>query len=218
MRSKKFFKLALLVVLTIGLTLPIFTDPGVAKLNIWVSDVANACGTWPGAGRVTVFDCNGILKWPCGRYLAPNGTWQAVPNGEYRNLYFNCGHLEVEVPPGCYWVVAGNVTPILYPRPFIHLNYTTHVGIVQAHCGKTSCIKLYNPSLRLCWNWFWIGLRMHTIARSKPPLDPKKVQKIEMLIEDLLKDIPSTPVEEETKKFFNELFTESKEKQQKQQK
>ncbi len=37
---------------------------GVGRLNVWVSDVADACGTWSGAGRMTIFDCDGILRWP----------------------------------------------------------------------------------------------------------------------------------------------------------
>jgi hypothetical protein len=101
MRSKKFLRFLLLAVFSVGLTLPTAADPGVGKLNIWVSDVANACGTWQGQGRmlrITILDCNGVLKWNCGRYLAPNGTWQPVPNGRYLNLPFNCGHMEVEVP------------------------------------------------------------------------------------------------------------------------
>jgi hypothetical protein len=100
---------------------------GTGKLNIWVSDVANPCGTWQGGGKITIFDCDGILEWPCGRYMAPDGSWQPVPGGKYKDLPFKCGHLEVEVPPGCYWAVAGQVNP---GTGWIHLNYTTHVGIV----------------------------------------------------------------------------------------
>lgn len=41
---------------------------------------------------VHILHCNGeILKW-CGK--------------KYANLPTQCGHLEVEIPPGCYMVVA----------------------------------------------------------------------------------------------------------------
>src|SRR5579859_3428216 len=126
---------------------------GIAKLNVWVSDVADACGTWPGNGGITILDCKGILEWPCGRYLDPTGEWRLVPNGKYENLPFRCGHLEVELPPGCYWAIAGYVSP---GAGFIHLNYTTHVGIAEVGCDQTACIKLFNPSVRLCWNWFLV--------------------------------------------------------------
>jgi hypothetical protein len=82
---------------------------GVGRLNIWISDVADACGTSTLSGRATIFDCDGILAWPCGRFRTSGTDWQIVPQGTYRNLPFRCGHLEAEVPPGCYWVVAGSV-------------------------------------------------------------------------------------------------------------
>jgi hypothetical protein len=180
---------------------------GVAKLNIFVSDVADPCGTWNGGGRMTIFDCKGILNWPCGRYRAPDGTWQPVPNGHYENLPFRCGHLEVEVPPGCYWAVAGYASP--GPK-WIHLNYTTHVGIVGVRCDETACVKLYNPTVRLCWDWFWIGLRMLTLPRSEPPLDPEKVKRLEELANDLLREIPAHPIEAVIERTFDSIFEAAK--------
>ena len=180
---------------------------GIAKLNIWVSDVANPCGTWNGGGNVTVFDCAGILEWPCGRYLAPDGTWQPVPGGKYKHLPFKCGHLEVEVPPGCYWTLAGYVSP---GPTWIHLNYTTHVGIAEVGCGETACVKLYNPTLKLCWNWFWIGLRRLTLARSQPPIRPDKVEQLEKLVNEILRDVPDHPAESVIKRTFDDLFEAAK--------
>jgi len=182
---------------------------GVGKLNIWISDVADPCGTWDGGGQVTVFDCKGILQWPCGRFLAPDGRWQPVPNGRYQDLPFRCGHLEVEVPPGCYWVIAGYVSS---PGTYIHLNYTTHVGIVQVNCDETACVKVYNPTTRLCWDWFRVGLRMLTVKRSPAVLDPKKVAQVEELVEELLRDFPRVPIEETIEKMFAELIKSPREK------
>lgn len=175
---------------------------GVGKLNIWVSDVADPCGTWEGGGRLTIFDCKGILDWPCGRYLAPDGKWQPVPGGTYEDLPFRCGHLEAEVPPGTYWVVAGYVGE--RPR-VIHLNYTTHVGIVQVGCDETACVKLYNPTVRLCWNWLRVGLRTLATLRSAAALDPDMVKQVETLVEELLRDVPRLPIEEVLEKIFGQL-------------
>lgn len=177
---------------------------GVGKLNVWVSDKANACGTWRGEGALTVLDCRGILEWPCGRYLTPEGDWGPVPGGRYQNLPFRCGHLEVEVPPGCYWVVAGNVRG---GNGAIGLNDTTHVGIVEVGCDETACVKLYNPTLLLCWTWFRTGLHMHTVPSSEAPLDPEKVKRVEELVEELLKDLelPRLPGEKVLEKVFREL-------------
>ena len=164
---------------------------GVGKINIWVSDVDNACGIWDGSGIITVFDCKGILTWPCGRYQEPNGNWVPVPNGEYKNLPFRCGRLEVEVPPGTYWVTAGSVTA---NDNFIHLNYATHVGIARVDCSEPTCVTLFNPSVRLCWNWFLIGARMIALS-GKTKITTDKVEELARLGEDLLKDAPHLQIE-----------------------
>ncbi len=208
MRSKKLLRVSLILMLSIGLTLPAIAEStcgkrGVSKLNIWVSDVADPCGTLKKDGKMTILDCKGILHWPCGRFLAPNGKWEPVPNnGEYRHLPFECGHIEVEVPPGCYWVVAGTVIP----RPDIkdiYFNYTTHVGIVQVQCGKAACVKLFNPSKRLCWYWFETGLKMDPVIRR----DPGKINEVERLVKELLKDVPPPlPAEKHIEGIFGELI------------
>lgn len=182
---------------------------GLGKLNVWVSDVADPCGTWEGGGTMTIFDCKGILEWPCGRYLAPDGNWHPVPGGIYKDLPFKCGHLEAEVPPGCYWVLAGYVSR----GPHIHLNYTTHVGIAQVGCDQTACIKVYNPTIRLCWDWFLVGLRV-LAATGQARIDPKRVGELEKNVEELLRDAPRLPIERVIERTFEDL-AESAKKQQK---
>jgi len=172
---------------------------GVSKLDIWVSDVADACGTWPGSGLITILDCKGILSWPCGRFLA-NGTWQKIPNGQYRNIPFTCGHLTVELPPGCYWVVAGFVTPL---GGRIHLNGTTHVGVVEVCCEECACVKLFNPTVRLCWDWFRVGIRMLSQFGT---FDAEKVERIEDLANDLLQDVQATGAEKAIAEVFGGLL------------
>ena len=174
------------------------------KINIFVSDVADPCGIWNGTGRATVFDCNGVFDWPCGRFR-PGGSdqWRPVPNGSYRNLPFRCGHLEVEVPPGCYWVIAGHVTPSTH---YIHLNYTTHVGIVQVCCGQDACVKLYNPSIRLCWNWFFAGLKVMAARGDDPAINADTVGRVEAMIEgEVLRNAPILGAEKEIIAVFDEL-------------
>ncbi len=174
---------------------------GLGKLNIWVSDVADACGTWNGEGTITVFDCKGILNWPCGRFLATTGKWTAVPGGKYQNIPFKCGHLEVELPPGCYWVIAGWISP---GTGYIHLNYTTHVGIVEVGCDETACVKVFNPSVRLCWDWFKIGLQILASNRQSG-IDRGRVDELEKNVEDLLGKVPRLPVEDVIEAHFKEL-------------
>lgn len=181
---------------------------GVGRINIWISDVADACGTWRGSGRATVFDCDGILSWPCGRHRTEGQDWQQVPNGQFRNLPFRCGHLEVELPPGCYWVVAGSVSP---SSGFIHLNYTTHVGIVQVGCDETACVKLYNPSIRLCWNWFRVGMRA---LAAQGELDRGQVEEVEKLVEQrLLADVPTARGDEILAEVYDDFLETARQKE-----
>lgn len=174
---------------------------GVGRINIWVSGVADACSTWNGSGRATIFDCNGVLQWRCGRFRTEGTQWKQVPDGQFRNLPFRCGHLEVELPPGCYWIVAGNVSP---GSGYIHLNYTTHVGIVQVSCDETACVKLYNPSVRLCWNWFFTGLKA-LAAQDNTGVDEGAVRELQDQAERLIADAPGLPVEKVLYEVTDEL-------------
>jgi len=178
---------------------------GTGILNIWVSDIADACGTYKrgtaeGGGGITVLDCRGVLEWPCGRYQTPKGEWEQVPNGQYLNLPFECGHLEVEVPPGCYWVIADWTTPL---PGYIHFNYSTHVGIVEVGCDQTACVKLFNPSIRLCWDWFILGMRMVALHGGA---DMNRVDEVANLVEgELLRDAPRLPIERTLERRFEDV-------------
>jgi hypothetical protein len=181
---------------------------GVGRLNIWISEVADACGTWQGSGRATIFDCDGILSWPCGRFRTEGKDWQPVPGGQYRNLPYRCGHLEVELPPGCYWAVAGSVTP---SSGFIHLNYATHVGIAQVGCDQAACVKLYNPSIRLCWNWFLVGAKALAAAGQ---FDRGVVAEIEKTVEGrLLTDVPRAPGDDILAEVYGDFLETARQKE-----
>lgn len=108
---------------------------GMTKMNIWVSAMDNPCGiddkrTW----YVTIYDCDGnVLEW-CGK--------------KYVVLPAKCGHLEVEVPPGCYYIKA--VWSYSIAGGIFYVNHFTDAAIVQACCDQTVCVKLFNPSLHRC--------------------------------------------------------------------
>jgi hypothetical protein len=183
---------------------------GVARLNIWLSGVGNPCSTFNGKGRITVLDCHGILVWPCGRYLDARGRWEPVPHGRYHNLPFRCGHLEVEVPPGCYWVVSGGVWPA---ERGIHFNNTTHVGIIEVSCDQTACVKLFNPTLRLCWDWFLVGLRVAAAGGEGPEIARDRVDELERLAEAILEPVERAPIEETAERVLAELTQEESEQE-----
>ena len=114
-----------------------------ARLNVWVSALGQPCRIdmahqW----YVHVLHCDGeILNW-CNR--------------KFTNLPTNCGHLEVDVPPGCY-VVCATWSPGTDAQ---HLgNHLTHNAIVQVRCGDHACVNLFTPTLHNCGTWFVEGVR-----------------------------------------------------------
>jgi hypothetical protein len=110
---------------------------GMAKLNVWVSGTDDPCSVSNRTWYVTIFDCDGnVLQW-CGK--------------RYVVMPAPCGHLEVEVPPGCYYIKA--VWGFwISPGPGIiyRVNHFTDAAIVQACCKEPACVKLFNPSLHRC--------------------------------------------------------------------
>lgn len=69
-----------------------------AKLNVWITEIGDPCHfIEPSPNEnwyVHILDCDGkVLEW-CGR--------------RYRDFLAKCGHVEIEVPPGCYTVMASH--------------------------------------------------------------------------------------------------------------
>lgn len=83
---------------------------GFGKLNIWVRNTA--CEVVDRAGHLHVYNCHGKLILPI--------TW------------FQHGHIEVQVPPGCYIVQAGVVYGNIY----------TDRTMVIVRCGEDICVNL----------------------------------------------------------------------------
>ena len=107
---------------------------GMAKLNIWISAIDDPCLVDNRTWYVTIYDCDGnVLQW-CGR--------------KYVVLAAKCGHLEVEVPPGCYYIKA--VWGFRFVGGIYYVNHFTDAAIVQAACDQSVCVKLFNPSVHRC--------------------------------------------------------------------
>jgi hypothetical protein len=174
----------------------------VGHLDIWVSDVGTPCGVADSirGGAVTVVDCDGIFSWVGGRYRSGNGNWQAVPGGNYLNLPFTGGHVELELPPGSYGVIGGWDTPT---PTFIHFNYATHMGLVTICCGESTCVKLFNPSIQLCFNEFFHAL--HALA-VQGQIEMPRVRELHALVGDLIADAPGFPVEKAIIDAHAQLF------------
>lgn len=166
-----------------------------ARLNVWVTKIGQACrieepffyrDKWS-KSYVHILHCDGtILEW-CGT--------------KYRDLPTDCGHLEVEVPPGCYMVCATLDAALGPPetgekrtvedRPETLGNHISHVAVVRVNCGDHACVTLFQPTVAECGIWWLTALEEHVESGA---LHVKKGT-IEA-IEALVKSLPRDPVTE----------------------
>lgn len=150
-----------------------------ATLNVWVTGLGEPCRIeqrhqW----YVHVLHCDGeILTW-CDR--------------RYTNLPTKCGHLEVDVPPGCY-VVCATWSPGTDAQ---HLgNHLTHNAVIQVACGDHVCVNLFTPTAHHCGTWFVQGLRD---AERAGRLQPGLADRAEEVVRELFRAVPPDPFTERT--------------------
>ena len=153
-----------------------------AKLNVWVTALGQPCRIdmahqW----YVHVLHCNGeILTW-CNR--------------KFTNILTQCGHAEIDVPPGCY-VVCATWSPGSDAQ---HLgNHLTHCSIVQVRCGDHACVNLFSPTLHNCGTWFVEGVR-DAIRAGR--VDQAVALRAEQAVQDLLAQVPADPFTANTAKL-----------------
>src|ERR1700760_1173088 len=157
-----------------------------AKLNVWITEFADPCHIMSDhkdpqlpsgpvySWYVHIVDCHGQpLVW-CDEHDKPK-TFTFLPA--------KCGHLEVEIPPGCYAVFAGH-SPNPSGRPPFG-NRLTHVQVVRANCGDHVCVTLFSPELWFCGSWFQHALereltpnatQVGLVAEKPGGVDPKLVK------------------------------------------
>ena len=108
---------------------------GMARLNIWITDLGHPCKMAQRDWVVAIAGCDGkVLEW-CGR------TYDSVPAP--------CGHVDLEVPPGCYVIRASAHT--WWAEGHLIGNWATDRAVVQACCDEHHCVTLYAPSVMACW-------------------------------------------------------------------
>ena len=139
-----------------------------AILNTWITNIGDPCtisNVSPVRGydwKVAVLHCDGrVLNWSEGRYrFHRDDRWTKIPNHVrpedpkkerghwYENILTRDGHVEIEVPPGCYVLVASLHNWVQHGKLFG--NWVTDHAIVQACCDKDVCATLYAPSVWRC--------------------------------------------------------------------
>ena len=68
-----------------------------------------------------------------------------------------CGHLEVEVPPGCYYIRAVAGYNISSDGTYIG-NHFTDAAIVTVCCDAHVCVTLFTPSVHHCGPLYSLAL------------------------------------------------------------
>lgn len=133
-------------------------------LNVWITNLGEPCTIandvdLPHAWVVAVSHCDGrVVNWSEGRYrfhrderfrhivnhTPPGGK----PGWWYDQIPTRDGHVEIELPPGCYVVRATMHSWFVNGKLFG--NWATERSIVQACCGRDVCTTLYAPSAIAC--------------------------------------------------------------------
>jgi hypothetical protein len=136
-----------------------------STLDVWITNLGEPCtiasdSGLPHAWVVAVSHCDGrVLNWSEGRYRHhSDDPWTRIPSHTppgsttagtfYESIPTLDGHVEIELPPGCYVVRASMHT--WFTNGLLYGNWATERAIVQACCGEEVCATLYAPSAIAC--------------------------------------------------------------------
>ena len=156
-----------------------------ANLNIWITQRGDPCRIATTEHFVYVLECctGKPLRW-CDKV--------------YSGLRTKCGHLELEIPPGCYIVGAVESTAGIPPLG----NCLTHIAMVRANCGDHACVTLFDPSLHLCGTWLGAAINTYVAGtHGGPPLNRDLVavlQNAGAAVNKMLQVIEKDPLSETT--------------------
>jgi len=114
---------------------------GMSTLQIWITSEGSPCTIserdendnlpW----QVAIMHCDGrVLTW-CGR--------------RYVGIPAPCGHVEVQVPPGCYIIRAGEGMRVDKKGGLIGNHMSDH-AVVTACCDESVCVTLFAPTIHNC--------------------------------------------------------------------
>lgn len=147
---------------------------GLGRLQVFVSELDDACKVDDRTWYVTLYDCDGkVFEW-CGR--------------RYVAVAARCGHVELELPPGCYTVVA-TWSFAVGPGGIIYGNHFTDHGIAYVCCDQNTCVTLFAPSAHRCGILFDVALRvMEQRPQGGPPAEV--VQRARAAVREVVEYLP----------------------------
>jgi hypothetical protein len=154
------------VVVTVGKLPEELYPMSTSILNVWITKLGDPCkianehDALPNYDWVVaVFHCDGsVLNWSEGRYryhredpwipirkhVPPGG----MPGWWYDSIPARDGHVEIELPKGCYVVRAALHSWFQEGR--LYGNWATDRAIVEVCCGEMVCAQLYAPTAHSC--------------------------------------------------------------------
>jgi hypothetical protein len=147
-----------------------------AKISIVITLRGNACQIDDQTPYfVTITDCLGRpLVWCKKKYIF-------MPT--------KCGHLEVDVPPGCYTVFASH-NPGGIP-PFG--NTLTHVQVVRVNCNDHVCVTLFAPGMHYCATWFKVAVETQIEGLGQNNIDAKLARETVAALEKFIAKLTPEP-------------------------
>jgi len=164
---------------------------GMARLNIWITDLGHPCKMAQRDWVVAIAGCDGkVLQW-CGK------TYDSVPAP--------CGHVDLEVPPGCYVIRASAHT--WWSEGLLIGNWATDRAVVQACCDEHHCVTLYAPSVMACWVPLFEIVLPAMAANGK--LSREALQALRMVNEAIAKQ-PATEFEQGEAELLRAMFAAQK--------
>lgn len=177
-----------------------------SKVDVWITETGDPCRIAKREFSVYVLECSGkVLQWCNKRYANdPNAKGKNDPPKDQKDALWmrtKCGHLEIELPPGCYVVGAVQNSAGIEPLG----NHLTHIAIVRVNCDDHVCVTLFDSSLHVCGTW--IGAAINTyVANPRLGLNPELVgamQNAAVAVERMVKLLPPDPIGEATLALAN---------------
>lgn len=161
---------------------------GLSKLSIWIRDTAHPCLPYESTGHswaAAILSCG--LK-PLHFGAVKNGLFALTEPGKAGGRV----HGQVEVPPGCYIVVAFSSCK----------NVFTDMAMVQVGCNTEVCVNLITKRLSTCTGQLIAalnvadvlgpGYRPGSAERSKIPREV--ISKAIEVLQELNRHMPPDPV------------------------
>ena len=150
-----------------------------STVDVWIADWADPCRISDATWRVTVTDCgNQVIQW-C--------------NTAYEDIEAECGHAELQLPPGCYVVFALRRIPIHpppNPAPFPpFFTILTNRQVLTLGCDMHGCVNLQAQSYIQTWDDLLLTTRL---LQRQEVLPPNVADQVAQAMDAALAYVPRT--------------------------